>query len=165
MATHIEHSWTLPADPATVFAMLTDENYQRATGDATGAQEVSLTVDATGPGAVIHSVRKMSTADLPSAVQSFVGNELDIDVEQRWGPAAEDGSRAGTMRITVPGKPLDFTGNCSLHPVAEGSMVRITGDVDCSVPFVGGRVEKMVAPGMLEGFKIEEKQGRAYLAG
>lgn len=164
MATHIEHTWTLPADPGAVFSMLTDERYQKSTGAAGGATAVTVAIDTSGPGADIRSVRTLPTDAAPSAVRSFIGNSLDIEIDQRWSAAAADGSRTGTTTMSVPGKPLDFTGTCSLAPVPDGTTVHIGGDLSCSLPFIGGRVEQAVAPGIIEGFRIEEQQGREYLS-
>lgn len=165
MAKHIEHSWTLPADPAVVFAMLTDESFQRSTGDAAGATAVTAAITQDGSDTVINTVRTMSTEGLPSAFKSMVGDHLDIVVEQRWGAAAADGSRTGTTHIEVRDKPVSFDGPCSLKPGGEGSELSVAGDVRCSLPLVGGRVEGAVAPALLAGFSVEEKQGRSYLAG
>lgn len=165
MTKHIEHSWTLPADPAAVFAMLTDESFQRGTGDATGAIEVTVAITQDGPDTVIHSVRTMSTEGAPSAFKALVGDQLHIVVEQRWGAAAADGSRTGTTHIEVRDKPVTFKGPCSLRPGGEGSELTVSGDVRCTMPLVGGRIEGAIAPALAHGFSVEEKQGRAYLAG
>lgn len=165
MAKHIEHSWTLPADPATVFTMLTDESFQHATGDATGAVAVTAAVTQEGSDTVIDTVRTMSTDGAPSAFKAMVGDQLDVVIQQRWGAAAADGSRTGTTRIEVRDKPVSFEGPCSLKPSGDGSELSLSGDVRCSMPFVGGRIEGAVAPALLHGFKVEEKQGRAYLVG
>lgn len=163
MAKHIEHSWTLPADPAAVFAMLTDESFQRAAGDAAAAVTVSATVAEEGPDTVLHTVRTMSTEGVPSAFKSMIGDRLEIVIEQRWGAAASDGARTGTMHLEVRGKPVTFDGPCSLTPGGEGSQLTVAGDVRCTLPLVGGRVESVVAPALLQGFKVEEQQGRVYL--
>ncbi|KYH45562.1 DUF2505 domain-containing protein [Branchiibius sp. NY16-3462-2] len=165
MATHIERSWTLPADPTAVFAMMTDESFQRATGEAAGAVTVTATVTQEGPDTVITSARTMSTEGAPSAFKKLVGDQLDIVVQQRWGAAGADGSRTGTMHIEVRDKPVNFDGMCSLQPGGDGSQLQVAGDVRCSIPLMGGRIEGAVAPALTHGFKVEEKQGRAYLAG
>lgn len=164
MAKHIEHSWTLPADPATVFAMLTDESFQRESGDATGAIAVEVAISQEGADTIIKTVRTMSTEGAPSAFKAMVGDQLHIVVEQRWGAAAADGGRTGTTHIEIRDKPITFDGPCALKPGGEGSELSVAGDVRCTMPLIGGRVEGAVAPGLIEGFQIEEKQGRAYLA-
>lgn len=165
MAKHIEHSWTLPADPAAVFAMLTDESFQRGTGNATGAIAVAVAITQDGADTVVNTVRTMSTEGAPAAFKAMVGDQLDIVVEQRWGAAAADGSRTGTTHIEVRDKPVTFDGPCTLRPGGEGSELTIAGDVHCTMPLIGGRVEGAVAPALVEGFEVEEQQGRSYLAG
>lgn len=165
MATHIEHTWTLPADPQTVFAMLCDEKYQQATGAASGATKVTVTVESSGDGAAIRTVRTFPTDQAPSAMKAFVGDSLDIAIEQDWNAADADGSRSGSTTMSVLGKPLNFDGTCSLSADGAGTTVRISGDLRCTLPLIGGRVEQGVAPGIVEGFGVEEQQGREYLAG
>lgn len=164
MATHLQHSWTLPAAPEAVFKMIIDPTFQRATGEETGATDVDVSITSAGEDTVVRSVRAMSTKGAPAAFTAIAGDELRIAVEQRWGPAAADGARTGTTRIEVQGKPVTFEGPCFLRPDGDGTALHIEGDVRCSMPLIGRKIENAIVPALLKGFTVEEQQGRARLS-
>lgn len=152
------------ADPARVFAMLTDETYVERKTLAANALRATASVKRDGENTTIHLTRVMPP-DVPDFVRRFVGETIDITQVDVWGPAATDGSRDGTIQLDMVGAPVTCTGRMRLAPNGAGTTVTIEGTLKASVPLFGGKIEQAVLEGLTEAAKIEEKVGRAWLDG
>lgn len=152
------------ADPATVFAMLTDEEYLGRKAKAANAMRHESTVTRAGDQVTIRLLRVMPP-DVPDFVRKFVGDTIDLDQTDVWEPAAPDGSRHGIISIDMVGAPVTLRGTMRLEPDGSGTVTTIEGKIKASVPFVGGRIEQAVHGGLIEAAKREEQVGRAWLAG
>lgn len=133
-----------PADPVRSYALVTDEAYVVAVAEATGGQDIDVTVEDLDGGAVVTSRRSLP-ADLPSYARALVGDTLRLTEVRTYGPAAADGSRSGTVRVDFDGAPVTIEGTLSLAPSPTGSICAMTASVRASVPFVGGKVERFAA--------------------
>lgn len=152
------------ADPATVFAMLTDEAYLERKTRAANAIRHEASVTRHGDRVTIKLLRVMPP-DVPDFVRKFVGDTIDLDQTDVWEPAAADGSRSGTISIDMVGAPVTLRGTMRLEPDGTGTMTSVDGKIKASVPFVGGKIEQAVHGGLIEAAKREEEVGRAWLAG
>lgn len=133
-----------PADPATVMAMLRDPEYVRTKAERTGGYDISVEVtDAPDGGVVISSTRSMP-AEVPSYAKSFVGDSLTITEVQTWTAPALDGSASAQVTVQF-NAPIGYRGTITLTPSADGTAVGNAGDFKASVPFVGGKVERVAA--------------------
>ncbi|WP_116947322.1 DUF2505 domain-containing protein [Jiangella endophytica] len=153
------------ADPAAVFAMLTDEAYIEKKTMAANAIRHEVTVRRDGDRVTIDLLRVMPP-DVPDFVRRFVGETIDIKQRDIWGPAAADGSREGSIALEMSGAPVKATGTMTL--VANGgasTVLTIKGLLKASVPLVGGKIEQAVHQGLTEAARIEERVGRDWLAG
>lgn len=150
------------ADPATVFDMLTDEEYLGRKAKAANAIRHEATVTRAGDQVTIRLLRVMPP-DVPDFVRKFVGDTIDLDQTDVWEPPAPDGSRNGTISIDMVGAPVTLRGTMRLQPDGAGSVTTIDGKIKASVPFVAGRIEQAVYGGLLEAAKREEQVGRAWL--
>jgi hypothetical protein len=52
----------------------------------------------------------------------------------------------------------------TLRPGDGGTRQTIDGDLKASVPLVGGRIEKAIEPAMQAAIRVEQREGRAWLA-
>ncbi|WP_130865620.1 DUF2505 domain-containing protein [Acidipropionibacterium timonense] len=104
-------------------------------------------------------------ADLPAPAQvtKFVGNTLRARQELRWGPAAEDGSRDGTLTITPAGMPAKAVGKAHLAPGGSGTSVTYTGSFTVSIPLVGKKLEAAAGPHITRAFDVQQEAGDAWL--
>jgi hypothetical protein len=150
------------ADPATVFDMLTDEEYLGRKAQATNAIRHEAAVSRNGDQVTIRLLRVMPP-DVPDFVRKFVGDTIDLDQTDVWQPPANDGSRYGTIAIDMVGAPVTLRGRMRLEPDGRGSVTTIEGLIKASVPFVGGRIEQALHGGLIEAAKREERVGRAWL--
>ncbi|MBB5788501.1 DUF2505 domain-containing protein [Jiangella mangrovi] len=152
------------ADPATVFAMLTDEAYIAKKTTAAKALRHEITVRRDGDGATIDLLRVMPP-DVPDFVRRFVGDTIDIRQKDVWKPANGDGSRDGTIALEMSGAPVKATGTMRLAANGGSTVLTIKALLKASVPLVGGRIEQALHQGLTEAAKIEERVGRDWLAG
>jgi hypothetical protein len=151
------------ADPATVFAMLTDEVYIGRKVRAANAIRHEAAVTHNGDQVTIHVLRVMPP-DVPDFVRRFVGETIDLQQTDVWGPAAPDGSRTGTISLDMAGAPVTMRGTLQLEPDGIASVVSAEGKIKASVPFVGGKIEQAVHGGLVEAAKREEQVGRDWLS-
>ena len=100
----------------------------------------------------------------PSVVQRFLGDTLTLLQDIRWNAPAADGSRTGTLDLTVKGMPAKADVTIALRPGGRGTLVDFTGDFSIKVPFLGGKLEAQAAPALLEGFAVQRKVGDEWLA-
>ena len=79
------------ADPATVFGMLTDADFQERKCAATGALDHEVEIEEYDDGsAAIRTSRTMPTDQVPDFVRTFVGQTLTVVQVDDWQPAAAD---------------------------------------------------------------------------
>lgn len=151
------------ADPAAVFAMLIDEDFIAKKTYAANAIRHSASVQRNGDSATIRLTRVMPP-DVPDLIRKFVGDTIDIQQTDVWGPADTDGSRDGTIELSVAGAPVKAQGIMRLRPEGAATVITIAGDIKASIPLFGGQVEKSVLEGLTVAAKREQATGDAWLA-
>jgi uncharacterized protein YndB with AHSA1/START domain len=153
------------APPAVVFDMLTDQAFQERKLAQTGALTYSASVVVSGDGgAVVASSRALPTDRVPDAFRTLVGDRLTVEQTETWEPPRPDGSRRGTLAVSVAGAPVKMSATLSLTPSPAGSVEVVSGDLKARVPLVGGRIEKAVEPAVRAAIDAEERIGRTWLA-
>lgn len=155
---------TYPAAPEAVFAMLTDEDFVRQVCEATGAVRHEAGVEYAGGGAVVTTRRELPTDEIPDFIRRFVGQTLTVLRVDTWGPAAADGSRAGSLTVEIVGAPVRMTGTLRLRAGGAGTVEDVDGDLKASVPLIGGKVERAAEPAIRSALRTEEQLGQAWLA-
>lgn len=152
------------ADPATVFAMLTDEAFIARKVTEANALRHEVSVTRAGDRVTIDLLRVMPP-DVPDFVRRFVGDTVDIKQTDVWEPARPDGTRAGTITLDLAGAPVKCSGTLTLSQVNGASVVTVKGTLKASVPLIGGKIEQAVHHGLTSAAQIEERVGREWLAG
>jgi uncharacterized protein YndB with AHSA1/START domain len=152
------------ADPATVFAMLTDEAFLALKAQAVGALRHEGSVNRDGDRVTVRLLRVMPP-DVPDLIRRFVGDTIDLDQTDIWEAAAADGSRTGSIRITMGGAPVQLTGGMRLMPTETGSLTSIDAQIKAAIPLFGSKIETAVHDALLQAVQIEESVGREWLDG
>ena len=154
------------AEPQRTFEMLTDPAFLEKVCTDNGAIEHSVAVEPVdGGGVVITTTRVLPTKDVPPVVKGFVGETLTVTEVDTWGPAAEDGSRTGTVTLDITGAPVKLTGGLTFGAHADGTSVeRLSGDLKAGIPIFGGQVEKAAEPAVRSAIKVKQRTGAAWLA-
>jgi Protein of unknown function (DUF2505) len=150
------------ADPETVFAMLADEEFIVHKSTQSGSLDVSAGVVADGDGVRIHN-RRVMPAKVPGFVKRFLGDTIPLDETQIWTAADEDGSREAQFTVDFDGQPISFSGTISLRPQDGGTAVETKGPIKCSVPLVGGRIEKFASEWISKYLNKEQRVGAQWL--
>ncbi len=152
------------ADPAAVFAMLTDEAYIEKKTMAANAIRSTAAVRRDGDRVTIDLLRVMPP-DVPDFVRRFVGETIDIKQRDTWGQAGADGSREGSIELEMSGAPVRATGTMTLVRNGAATVLTIKVLLKASIPLVGGKIEQALHKGLTEAAKIEERVGNDWLAG
>lgn len=150
----LEHTVSYVADPATVFGVLTDPAYVEDKCWATGATEAGVDVSADGENTVIHTVRTLP-AEVPSYARSLVGDAIEFDLTETWGPADDDGVRDGTIEGSFAGTPMKLRGTMTLRPTAAGSEMHVAGEIKAGIPLLGGKLESFAGKEITRGLDKE----------
>ncbi|WP_427383384.1 DUF2505 domain-containing protein [Janibacter sp. G56] len=153
----------LPATPAVAFATMATPQFQNAKLEATSDPGHTSEVREDGDETVITTSRKLPTNEFPDFLRKIAGDSIIVGEVQRWGAAAADGSRDGTVEIEVKGQPVKLVGTLRLEPTATGSVETVEGDLKCALPLIGGKVEKAAAPSIVRAIELEAETLRAHL--
>lgn len=153
-----------PGAPDTVRAMLRDPEYIQRKAERTGSFDIAVEVQDTPDGGVVITCTRSMPAEVPSYAAAFVSDTLTVTEVQTWGPPAADGSATAAVTVSF-NAPLAYSGRIALAPGGPGTTATNTGDFKASVPFVGGKVEK-VASEMTQKYLAKEATVAAeWLAG
>jgi hypothetical protein len=153
-----------PRPPADVSVMLADPDFQDAKCKATGALRHAVDVTADGDRLRISTERELPTDRFPDFVKSFVGSSLTVNQVDDWDPPGADGSRTGSITVTVSGAPIRLTGTQRLTVDGTGARTEIVAEVKAKIPLIGGRVEKAAEPAIMGAVKAEQKVASTWLA-
>lgn len=146
-----------------VFAMLTDEAFQARKCVETKAVRHEVKIHQNGDSTVIDTKRAVPTDRFPDFARRIVGRTITIVQQDVWHPAAADGSRSGTIHVTVEGVPIWLKGTLLMQPTSEGTHEEIKGTLHASIPLVGGRLEHACMPALEGAVNAEERVGRQWL--
>ena len=146
MATSLTARLDIPADPATAYRLLTDPDYVHEVAAATGGHDIDVSVTPTADGGSTVVSRRSLPADVPSYAKALVGDSITLSETRSIGPAAADGSREGRIVIDFGSAPASVEGTMRLAAAAGGGTgVDVELSIKASVPFVGGKIESLVA--------------------
>ena len=155
MSTTISEKLTYPGVTVEqVLAMLNDPEFREQV--ASYQQAVRSSADISGNTARVEIVH--GTEQVPSFARKFVGDEISIVHEETWaGPHAD-------VRVTIPGKPGDMTGTYDVAQVGDDVVETVKLTVKVNSPFVGGKVEDLIAGLLSKAYRAENKVGLKWLA-
>lgn len=156
-----------PADPVRSFQMLTDHDYQVERARRSGATDQTVDVDRDpGDGSTtVTTQRHLPSEGLPDLARTFLGPQLLVVETVRWGAADADGEREGAMSLELPGVPVSFTGGVHLRRGrAPGSTEHVVdGDLEANIPFLGKKIEAMVAHQIQDMVRLEAQVAEDWL--
>ena len=104
------------------------------------------------------------TLPAPESAARFTGPQLTVNDEIVWGDPSSDGSRSGTVTMTVLGQPVTFKGGIRLSPGGRGSVVDVWGDLKVAIPLLGRKLEEAAAPAVMAGYRTQQEVGDRWLA-
>lgn len=156
MGTRLTYDQVIPGDPVRARALLLDPEFMRAKAERTKAFDITVSVVEHEDGSATATNSRSMPAEVPSYATAFVGDHLTITEVQEWSAPAPDGSCRA--RVTVDfHAPLTYTGEIVLTGQGSSTTLANSGEFKASVPFVGGKVER-VAADMTEKYLAKEAE-------
>ncbi len=144
MASRIEHRAAFSADLASAWEAVSSEEALRARLEQIGGDNAELLEYVPAGDGVRYKLRQGISSDkLPSAVRTLHRGDLVVEREQTW-KASGDGY-AGTATAAVQGVPGEITAKTSLTGEGEQTTLVNSGEVKVRIPFVGGKLENVIA--------------------
>jgi hypothetical protein len=140
------------APVATVYGLLTNAKWLEQRCLDLGEISASIKVKTSAKGAAIVMHRRIRR-DLPALIAKVLSDETDMSIDEHLTPDGEGYS--GTLSLSLAGQPVKITAELSLTPAGKGCVYRIQHTAKCSVPLIGGKIEKF-AIGEVESGCIDE---------
>ena len=142
---------------AEVYAMMTDQRYLEEV--CVASDSISYHVSTAGS-----TTQSSRTLPAPESAARFTGPQLTVNDEVIWGDLSSDGSRSGTVTMTVLGQPVTFKGGIRLSPGGRGTVVDVRGNLKVAIPLLGRKLEESAAPAVMAGYRTQQEVGDQWLA-
>lgn len=156
-------TFTLPMPPQDVARMYTDPSYADVRGRTVGTSRAEAQVSGHADSAfTVTTTLVMSTDRVPDIAKKFVGSEVTVEEVQSWSAPAEDGSRTGTISLTVPGAPVSMSATTRMSAHGGTTSITVDGDLVAKIPLIGGKLEKAALPYISKVLRAEERAAAAY---
>ena len=137
--------------------MMTDQRYLEEV--CVASDSISYHVSAAGS-----TTQTSRTLPAPESAARFTGPQLTVNDEIVWGDPSSDGSRSGTVTMTVLGQPVTFKGGIRLSPGGRRCVVEVRGDLKVAIPLLGRKLEEAAAPAVMAGYRTQQEVGDRWLA-
>ncbi|MFD1825515.1 MULTISPECIES: DUF2505 domain-containing protein [Mumia] len=151
------------ATPDQVFSIIRDDEFRAEVCEKMHAIAYEVSVDDQEDQVQVQIDRTMP-AEMPDFIKRLTGDTVEVRQIETWGPAAADGSRAGTVRLTIKGQPASMDGTMAIHPTASGAELVVEGDLKVKIPLIGRKVEPEVAKAIVAALRVESEAGQARFA-
>jgi hypothetical protein len=159
----LHESFDYPADADAVYGLITDAGFREDATISGGGKDVTVTVEPDGEGATVTVVRTMPNDGMPDAMKRLAGASVTIKQVERWGAPEANGGRKAKIKLSIIGQPAGMEGTASITPDGKGSAFSVSGDVKVNVPFLGRKIEPMVAKAITASLRHEVKEGTKRL--
>ena len=100
-----------------------------------------------------------SASGVPSFAKKFVGDEIGYVQVEEWSRVDH-----ADLTVSIPGKPGEIDGSIDLAESGGTTTETVVMDIRVGIPFVGGKVESLVADMLRAALDIENQVGRDYLS-
>lgn len=144
-----------------VFAAFSKADFYKKKFAAVGAKNVEVLEKKKKGGEFFICTQRDMPSEAPAMLQKFLGELTTIVQTESWEPD-EDGFY-NSIEIESEGVPVKIEGSMSLQPAAGGSVNKLVFDIDCAIPFVGGKLEAFIAKDMKAVLAAEYKFIKKYL--
>lgn len=162
MSTKIDQHQRFEAVPDVVFTMFADPEFIERKAKASGSLEVTAKVSSDGATTTLFNSRVLP-AKLPGFARRFVGDHVTLAETQTWRGDAEQ--RTADFTVDFGGQPITFHGAITMRPDDGGTTVHYRGEIKCTVPLVGGKIEHVAKDWIVRYLDKEQRVGADWLAG
>jgi uncharacterized protein DUF2505 len=148
------------ATAAQVHAMLADPAFRERVCSYQGVLRQTISIEPQGEGMEVVVDQVQAARGIPSFATKIVGDEINIVQTEHWSSLT-----AGTVTVVIPGKPGDIKGTIGVTEDGSGTSERVQMSVKVGIPFVGGKLEDLIADLLTKALRAENAVGKEYLAG
>ncbi len=150
------------ADLDTVYQAFIDPAFYKKKFAAVGARNVRvLEKKKKGKEFSIKTQREVES-QAPGMLKKFLGEWSTLVQSESW-QAGKKGY-LNELEIESPGVPVSIEGSMELQPSAKGCVNKLSFEIDCSIPFVGGKLAAFIAADMKKALAEEYKFIKGYVA-
>ena len=153
------HDLAYDAAPEAVAAMLADPGFRERVCAALHVLRHEVSVDGVGAGMQVMVDQTQPAKGIPSFAKRFVGDEIGYVQVEEWSSVDH-----AALTISIPGKPGEIDGSIDLAESGGTTTETVVMDIRVGIPFVGGKVESLVADMLRAALDIENQVGRDYLS-
>jgi Protein of unknown function (DUF2505) len=144
-----------------VRALLADPEFRKAVCTYQQVEDSAVTIEEYDDGSMtVDLERSYGTALVPSFARKFVGATIDLVQREEWVTPTE-----ATFEVRIPGKPGEMSGTAVLAQSGADAVETVKMDVRVNIPFVGGKLEDLIAGLLKDAFRAENKVGVKWLSG
>lgn len=154
-AMKLTHSVRYDASVDDVRTMLTDPAFRERAAWSQGATSVDVAV----AGGNVRIDMVSPNTDVPAFARKIAGETVHAIQAEEWA------GHSAAFTITTPGVPAGISGTRTLLADDGGCLDSFEGEAKARIPLVGGKLEKLIADRLREGWDTEQGVGVAWLAG
>ncbi len=154
MSTTIEAIHEYDQDLETVYGEFTNPDFYLAKFEGIGARDVEVVASSFEDGVFEIETSRDVPLEVPGALKSLLGGWTTIVQSEEW-TEAEDGVYENRLEITSDGVPANMYGRMRLYATDTGCANEVAITIDCSIPLIGGRLERFV--GATTADQLEEE--------
>lgn len=152
------------ATPAQVFAIIRDDDFRAEVCEKIHSVAYEVSAEDTADGGARIQIDRTMPAEMPDFIKKLTGETVEVRQVETWGPAAADGSRQGTVRLTIKNQPASMDGTMTIRGTATGAELVVDGELKVKIPLIGKKVEPEVAKAIVAALRVESAEGRAKFA-
>jgi hypothetical protein len=151
----VTHEVRYDASVDDVYTMLTDPVFRERAARAQGSTTVDVSIEG---GSVTIDMVSPNT-DIPAFARKLTGASVHAIQAEDWA------DRSAGFTITTPKIPAGLHGTRTLVADGRGCRDTFEGEAKAQLPLIGGKLEKLLAEKLKEGWDTEHGVGVAWLEG
>ena len=102
--------------------------------------------------------------NLPALVTQLLRGDLCVRREETWTPI-RDGAATASIAASIVGAPVNVRGTAVLAPAeSAGCRMSVRLEVQVRVPFIGGKLERLIGQQLAELINIEQRYTTEWIA-
>lgn len=154
------HSFDQPADK--VIKMFSDKAYFEKKYKGLGFTGVQVVEHSADGGKFRIKVRYSAKSDapIPDFAKKFLAATNEVTQTDSWDTA----KKTGRIEAEIRGVPVKVSADMTLKDEGGGCANHMKWSLNCGIPFIGGKLEEVVAGDIKAKSKLDQAQSRKLLA-
>lgn len=154
------HEFDVSSD--TVIKMFSDPDYFTGKYEALGFTNIQVLEHTRDGDDFSITVRYEAPSDVPvpGFAKKFMAETSVVTQTDQWNVA----DKTGRLKAEIKGLPAKISADMELVDDGDGCSNELNWNINCSIPLVGGKVEKLIAQDIQSKAESDLEQTRAMLA-